>query len=283
LAQIQSDYPDIEWLELFNDILPEESQLYPNDTIFVYQHNFFKNLGNLLMNTTKRTLANFLTGHRVAASVHFLPESFRKLQFDSLRLPSGVESPRAWWYQCVNVAMQFYPQALGALYVRRFVKPNSKTEVSKIVKSVKDELVTMMKENTWMTQNTRQGAILKAEAMKAQIGYAEEIMNDKKLIEYHKTFPVKIDETRYYESVLKLRLNSINRKLKSFRKPISDTDFSLHISPVVTNAFYFDTSNTIKIPASITNGRFFNVDRPQYMNYGEIGRTIGHEVFHGKF
>jgi len=47
------------------------------------------------------------------------------------------------------------------------------------------------------------------------------------------------------------------------------------------NAFYNSLENSIKFPAGILQGAFFNKDRPHYLNFGAIGYIIGHEITHG--
>lgn len=39
--------------------------------------------------------------------------------------------------------------------------------------------------------------------------------------------------------------------------------------------------NTIRFPAGVLQGVFFNKDRPNYLNYAAIGYVIGHEITHG--
>lgn len=47
------------------------------------------------------------------------------------------------------------------------------------------------------------------------------------------------------------------------------------------NAFYNSLENSIKFPAGILQGVFFDKSRPNYLNYGAIGYIIGHEITHG--
>ena len=40
-------------------------------------------------------------------------------------------------------------------------------------------------------------------------------------------------------------------------------------------------ANRIMIPAGISQGDYFHLERPMYLNFGGIGRVIGHELTHG--
>lgn len=263
-------------------MLPRESQLNENDFVIVEDLWFFSRFSRLLRNTPKRVVANHIAYRQAVLSVHFLPEAFTKVLFDAKKPTSGAEVWRPRWFSCIGVVSKYYPQALGALFVRKFLNPKAKAKVSEIVQNIKTELRTEMAESTWMEWGTKQEAIKKAESMKEQIGYADDLMNDEKIAEYHKTFAVDINETRYYESVLKLRVALLNRNDKRLREPIDRNDLRTQVPPIVANAFYATLENSIKITAATINGGFFNAQRPQYMNYGEIGRSIGHEIFHGE-
>jgi predicted metalloendopeptidase len=282
ISDIQKNFPYVDWLSLFNDILPAEAQLQLTDTVVVKNFWFFKKLEFLLKKTSKRTLANHIAYHQVIISLNALPESLRKFWFKTVKKLSGAKVDRPRWSDCILVVSKYYPQAFGALFVRKFSKADSKAKVSEIVKNIKSELLMMLKDSSWITESTKQEAIKKAEQLLEQVGYSEDLLNDEKIVEYHKTFPAIINESSYYESIMNLRAALVSQNYKSLRKPVDKTDLRTQVAPLDVNAYYYLTENTIKITEAFINGDLFNADRPQYMNYGQIGSIIGHEIFHGE-
>ena len=54
IKELQVKYPYNQWLEYFNAILPEKSQLNEDDIVNVKDSSFFDELGKLLERTSKR-------------------------------------------------------------------------------------------------------------------------------------------------------------------------------------------------------------------------------------
>lgn len=54
IKELQKKYPYNSWLQYFNDILPEVSQVQENEIIIVSVISFFDELGPLLEKTPKR-------------------------------------------------------------------------------------------------------------------------------------------------------------------------------------------------------------------------------------
>lgn len=63
-------------------------------------------------------------------------------------------------------------------------------------------------------------------------------------------------------------------------KPSIQTDWKKHAKASTINAFYNLVSNSIEFPSGILQNVFFNVNRPNYLNFGSIGFIVGHEVSH---
>jgi neprilysin len=80
VASFQISHNFADWLEYFNNILPQEKQIDSNQTIGFGPKPFFDNLGGLLAKTPKRVLANYVIWRHALESVDFLPNSFRNLQ-----------------------------------------------------------------------------------------------------------------------------------------------------------------------------------------------------------
>lgn len=280
ITEIQQtyDYPGHDWLTYLNSILPSESQIEANDTIIVGSRRYFEKLGSLLTKTSRRVLANYAMWRQASTTINYLSSNFRAAQLKYNRQRFGVTEMNSRWSECVDKTIQYFPHALSALYVRKHFKRATKEEALDMVKNIKEELKIVLDEVTWMDDDTKKEAVLKIEKMREQIGYADELLNDEKLTEYYSNFPSTIDEAEYFQSVLKLTAEKLSYKMKLLRVPIDKDDWTTFTTPLVVNGYYSKSENTIKFPAGILQGVFFNDKRPNYMNYGGVGLIIGHEI-----
>jgi neprilysin len=141
----------------------------------------------------------------------------------------------------------------NSLYVRKHFNNATRSHVSKMIQNIKNEFVKNKNAKEWMDEETKAAVKLKVDKMGEEIGFYDDIMNDAKLnqiYKFHNSFEV-------YD------------------------EWEDKVKPTDVNAYYHWDKNTIKFPAGILQGLFFNADRPQYMNYGGIGFVIGHEITHG--
>jgi neprilysin len=282
ISELQSQYPYIEWLSYLNSIMPSNVQFTNSDRIINAVPAFFERLANVLETTNREVMANYLMWRVAFSSASYLPKAFRDRRQEYLRITTGreVETPRG--IQCVDVTLGRYPHAFGALYVRKHFNEEAKNKVNDMVTDLFAAFKDILNEVDWMDENTKQKAFEKADKMKSQMAYADELLDDQKLVEYYNRFPQAIiDENQYFESVMQLDKSSTFYNLGLLREPIDKDDWANYVTPAIVNAFYSSLENTIKFPAGILQGAFFNADRPNYMNYGGIGFVIGHEITHG--
>ncbi|XP_070505219.1 neprilysin-2-like [Chironomus tepperi] len=279
IKAVQARYPYNNWLDYFNAILPNVSQVTDDEIINVSVLSFFDALGPLLEKTPKRTIANYVMWRMTVSSTSLLTEDLRRrrLQFSTALSGKQEQAPR--WKECISVASGSLGAATGAMYVRKYFKHDSKAAALEMVESIREEFIKILESVSWMDEKTRSAALAKARNMTHHIGYPDELMDDEKLIDYYKT--VSVDQDKYFESILNINKFGTYRSFKKLREPVNKTDWISHSGAAIVNAYYSPNKNSIGFPAGILQGQFFSADRPRYLNYGAIGVVIGHEITHG--
>lgn len=197
-------------------------------------------------------------------SSYFLTERLRKRQLQYSTAISGKQEQEPRWKECIDLASGSLSTGSGALYVRKYFKQNAKDAALQMVNSIKEEFERILKKVSWMDDTTRAAALTKVKSMVTHIGYPDELMDDKKLIEFYK--PIKVDEDKYLESILSINIFGTDRAFKKLREPVNKTDWITHSRPAVVNAFYSSIENSIQFPAGILQGQFFSADRPRYLH-----------------
>lgn len=282
ISELQGNYSYIQWLPYLNSLMPLSVQFTNDDVIINAVPDFFTRLHGVLNTTSNEDIANYLMWRVAASAVSYLPKAFRDRQQEYTRITTGREEadPRA--LQCANLVLGNYPHAVGALYVRKHFDEGAKAKVNEMVENIKIAFKEILNDIDWMDADTKENARGKADTMKSQMAYADELLDDTKLVQYYTTIgSTAIIEEFYYESVLNLGKASTAYSLSRLRQAVNKNEWSAFVAPAVVNAYYSSLENTIKFPAGILQGAFFNPDRPHYMNYGGIGFVIGHEITHG--
>lgn len=136
------------------------------------------------------------------------------------------------------------PISVGALYVRKHFNEDAKSIALQMVGGIQSVFEKILKEITWMDNETRNSALNKLHKMTTHIGYPDEILDDSKLEEYYKNLD--IDPDKYLESVLKMSVFGTNYAFNKLRKPVNKTDWLSHAKPAVVNAYYSALENSIR-------------------------------------
>jgi membrane metallo-endopeptidase-like protein 1 len=277
ITELQEKYPYLNWLNYLNSLMPAETKFTTDDIIINGVPTFFEKLGQLLTNTPKNVIQNYLMWRFAFGSVPLLGQSFRDRQQEYIRIITGSEKENPRALTCTDIVLSFFPHALGSLYVRKHFDEAAKQNVMVMVDNLKVAFKEILDEIDWMDATTKDAAHKKVDAMKSEMAYADELRDDTKITEYYSDFDAEIDVANYYDTILKLRANAIDFG-NDLHKPVDKDDWTTFIPPAIVNAYYNPYENTIEFPAAFLQGAFYNFDRPHYMNYGAVGFVIGHEV-----
>lgn len=255
--------------------MPSNAQFSNEDIIINAVPEFFTRLQAVLNETSNEVKANYLMWRVASSAVSYLPKVFRDRQQVYTRITTGREEADPRGLTCANLVLSYFPHALGGLYVRKHFDESAKANVNEMVDNIMEAFKGILNEIDWMDPATKVNARAKANSMKSQMAYADELREDSKLVEYYtaRGYP-EVDADSYYDSVLNIGKASTNYSLSRLRQPVDKDEWSAFVAPAVVNAFYSSLENTIKFPAGILQGAFFNPDRPHYMNYGGIGMFL---------
>lgn len=140
--------------------------------------------------------------------------------------------------------------------------------INEMIINISTVLKTRIKNLSWMTNETKEKALLKLNNIKYKIGYNKIIKDYSSLIINDNLF-YNIIEINKYNAIL--NFNKLNKKV----------DVDEWVMPgYYVNACYVPTKNQIIIPTGILQDSFFNIENKNEVNYAKIGSIIGHEIIH---
>ena len=103
LEQLQQKYPYVQWVEYINALLPSPLSVDENEVVVVSCPSYFESLGQLLQDTPKRTIANYMMWRVVDFSSFFLTEEFRERQLLYSTAVTGGLELESRWKECTDI------------------------------------------------------------------------------------------------------------------------------------------------------------------------------------
>ena len=165
------------------------------------------------------------------------------------------------------------PVSVSKLYVKKFLTPEIKNDVNKIILEIIDYYKIMLQDEEWLSDSTRSKAIEKLTAITPRAAYPD------KWEDYSQLDIKSTDEGETFMSALE-KLNMFGFKL-FMRRLNNKVDRDLWIQDITqVNAYYSPAKNEVMIIAGILSGDFYRSDMSIEEKLGGIGTVIGHEISH---
>ncbi|XP_077397778.1 neprilysin-like [Festucalex cinctus] len=239
--------------------------------------NYFKKLNPLLARYTKRDVQNYLMWRFASQIVDHLSKAYRDTAKAFKKAMHGTTAEEPVWRQCAMFVSGAMYNAVGRLYVQEAFSDNSKKMMEEMIKDIRDVFISNLKELTWMDDVTKKAAEEKVRAIREQIGYSDNIMDDEYLNDEYKDLNYSADE--FFENIVHTMAYNKKKVLQKLRVEVNKDEWVS--GAAVINAFYSWRKNIIIFPAGILQPPFFSKGQAKSLNYGGIGMVIGHEVMHG--
>jgi predicted metalloendopeptidase len=169
----------------------------------------------------------------------------------------------------LRVAQTLLTGSLGDMFVRRHVPSRIKNDASALANEIRSIAIHRVGNVEWMDLKTRHIAQKKLKNMEFGIAYPSVIQKDKM---------THLNPENLVENILKLSHLDFLDEIKKINTQMNRKTWDEAVFAV--NAYYYNESNHLILPAGILRWPFFDVHASDGWNFGGIGATIAHEICH---
>ncbi|WP_406616149.1 M13-type metalloendopeptidase [Mycoplasmopsis hyopharyngis] len=171
--------------------------------------------------------------------------------------------------------LNYFKMPFGLYYGKRFFGEEGKNQVINMVNKMIKVYQNRLKENEWLSEQTKEKAIKKLAKLDVYIGFPEIYKP------YYDQFEVKSYEqgSNLVQNIDEFNVISAKYVFSQYLEPVNKKYWSM--SPATVNAYYNPVFNHIVFPAAIFDEPFYSPKRSSSANYGAIGAVIAHEISHG--
>lgn len=264
VAGLDKQGPNINWPLLFTKMNVKI------DSVNVGQPEYYAGLSKLLPTQPIESWKNKLKFEHIANHASLLSQAFIDANFEYNKTFSGKTKNDPRWKKIVARVDRSLGDLLGQVYVKKYFTEAAKQRMDELVTNLQKAFEVRIKNLDWMSDSTKQRALVKLNTFLKKIGYPTKWKNFD---------DVTISKGDFFANAKSVQLHEQKEKLGKIGKPVDKTEWLL--SPPTINAYYNPTNNEIVFPAGILQFPFFDVNADDAINYGAIGMVIGHEMTHG--
>ncbi|HRH65989.1 MAG TPA: M13 family metallopeptidase [Bacteroidia bacterium] len=260
--------PSISWPDFF-----ARMNLKNIDTVIVGQPEFYRQVEKCLKSVSVQDWQTYLRWNLINSFADQLSSAFDKQNFHFYgTVMSGVKTQRPRWKRVLDEQENFLGDALGQLYVAKYVSSGMRLRYDKLVQNMLETYEERIKGLEWMGDSTKQKAIAKLSKINRKVCYPDKWKDYSKL---------EISRDSYVQNVMNCRNWSHNYYVEKLYKPVDRNEWEM--TPQTYNAYYNPSNNEIVLPAA----QFLIPGLPDSLAddaiiYGyAAASTIGHELTHG--
>jgi putative endopeptidase len=265
LAELEKACPLVDWAGL----MKVTGTTF--DYVIVDNPNFFKTINDLLKNERLDDWKTYLRWAVIKDALPYLNNAFVTEGFKMSKVLTGQKEMQPRWKRVSSMTDGTLGEALGQIYVERYFKPEAKQRMLTLLDHLLKTYEKRIKGLEWMSETTKQKALIKLSTFVRKIGYPDKWRDYSKLT---------IDRNKsYLENVMAAGRFARAEIYAESGKPVDPTRWGM--TPPTVNAYYSPVRNEIVFPAGILQFPFFDNSADDAINYGGIGAVIGHEISHG--
>ena len=267
LDKLQAYAPGLDWKAF---LVANETHGLTDDFV-VSEPAYLRAVAELVTRTPLPTWKSYLRYQLLSAYAPFLSKDFVDEGFDfESRQLRGIRENSPRWKRGMNLIDESMGDALGRLYVERYVSPEAKSRIAAMLRDFIAAFDQDIDRLPWMTAQTRVKAQEKLRALHAKIAYPDQ---------WRKFDSFKVDRKDLVGNVQRARRFEYLRNMNKLGHPVDREEW--YMTPQTPDAYEWLAQNEIVVGAALLHPPFFDPDADDAVNYGAIGGTLGHEMSHG--
>lgn len=270
VLQLSEMVPSIKWDSYF-----ESLGIKGVDSVIVFEPKYMEEVGKLILGSHVNSIKDYLEWHALHHAANYMSSEFSEANHEFYgKTLWGIEKMKPRWETVLEVCNNNIGEAIGKIYVDEFFPPEAKDRAVVMVNNILAAFNKRIENLDWMTDQTKQQALVKLKALQIKIGYPDKWKSYSNL-----SIKSQVDNGSYLENMQLVSMWKLQEKISKIGKKVDKTEWFL--APQTINAYYSPIFNEIVFTAGMLQPPFFNFKADDAVNYGAIGAVIGHEITHG--
>ena len=233
--------------------------------------NYFKQLEQLLYMFSLEEWIEFFKYKIIIGYIYLTNNKLYNIYFDFFnKILKGQNKQKEDWKIALNITSSLLDEPLSKIYADKYFTKEIEIYMKDMVNNIKKATEYRIKKLDWMTDHTKEKALLKLHKMKLKIGYG---------YTNNKEYNIKLSKS-IIKNVLMLNIVNCTNELDKLNRNVNFNDWD-GITSFSVNAYFNPSRNEIIFPAAILQPPFVDLTKSDIYNYSNIGSVIGHEIIHG--
>lgn len=208
--EVYVKYSLTQWLDLFQAV-PAQFFADENKQPALGASDFFSAFDELLLKTSKRTLANYFVLRIIGFSSQHMTREMKARALHYRMELFGVKQKEESWKLCVDVVSTTLDLAVEVMFSQEYFDLESKETAIDIATRIKSTYEKVLLSVSWLSFEDRAKILLKINKIIAQLRFPKELLSQREIdIAYRKVSIEKLE--KYFESVLELTIFNADRK-----------------------------------------------------------------------
>ncbi|KAF9362274.1 hypothetical protein BGX34_006481, partial [Mortierella sp. NVP85] len=280
VADLDQITPFLYWSGIFRFAYVDES-LIPKEVMV--DEEYLKKLSKFLSRAEPVKIQLFFVWSVIRKFGRFLDKAHRRNIDDYKQKSDVVQDDRDKF--CYKKTLKAVPDIIGHYFVEATLPKPAREKLEEIINAILKSYSTSLQSQEsqeWLESSAREGALKKLENLVHVIGYSfsePDNRSPSSIDQFYKTYRDGYDVQDHFEN--QLRVNRFWAQVE-FNKVAKKFD-RMHMKdiPTTNNAYNRPYINGVYFPAGDLQSPLFNVEFPEYLNYGGFGaNTGGHEITH---